>query len=144
MDTEFRATLLLANAAEVADGKLFILGGGWSVYGPTPTPSAVAIKIDVPWSQANRIHQWVLRLEGEDDAEVVQLPTPEGLQPVEIGGEFELGRPPGVKEGTPLDLPLAIGLGPMPLDAGRRYQWRLLINHQSRPEWVLSFTVRSV
>ena len=38
--------MLLCDAAQVADGKLYILGGGWSMTGPDPVPSAVALKID--------------------------------------------------------------------------------------------------
>ena len=34
--------MLLCDAAQVSDGKLFILGGGWSMTGPDPVPSAVA------------------------------------------------------------------------------------------------------
>ena len=37
--------MILADSAQVADGKLYILGGGWSITGPDPTPSAVAIKM---------------------------------------------------------------------------------------------------
>ena len=39
-------TMLLADSAQVADGKLYVLGGGWSLTGPDPTPSAVAIKLE--------------------------------------------------------------------------------------------------
>ena len=42
--------------------------------------------------------------------------------------EFEVGRPAGIKPGTPLELPLAITSGPLPLEPGKRYEWRLSIN----------------
>ena len=48
--------MLLCDAAQVSDGKLFILGGGWSMTGPDPVPSAVALKIDVDWHEAGRSH----------------------------------------------------------------------------------------
>jgi hypothetical protein len=35
-------TLVLADYAVVSDGKLTIVGGGWSITGPDPAPSAVA------------------------------------------------------------------------------------------------------
>jgi hypothetical protein len=41
--------MLLADAAQEAAGKLYILGGGWSVTGPQMPPMAIALKIDVPW-----------------------------------------------------------------------------------------------
>ena len=55
-----KLTMLLADAAEAVGGKLYILGGGWSITGPQPTPSAIAIKIDVPWDQTNKVHTFVM------------------------------------------------------------------------------------
>jgi hypothetical protein len=86
-----RVTMMLADAAQESGGKLFILGGGWSVTGPTIPPSAVALKIDVPWDQANRRHHWVLELVTEDGDPVVI----EG-EALRADGEFEVGRPPGI------------------------------------------------
>ena len=31
-----KVTILLADAAQAVEGKLFVLGGGWSVTGPEP------------------------------------------------------------------------------------------------------------
>ena len=45
--------MMLADSAQVSEGKLFILGGGWSVTGP-PAPSAIALHVEVPWDQTNR------------------------------------------------------------------------------------------
>ena len=39
-----KVTLMLADAAQVSEGKLHILGGGWSVTGP-PAPSAIALLV---------------------------------------------------------------------------------------------------
>jgi len=58
--------MLLCDAAQVADGKLYILGGGWSMTGPDPVPSAVALKIDVDWHEAEIPHHWELFLEDAD------------------------------------------------------------------------------
>ena len=49
---DVKVTMLLCDAAQVADGKLFVLGGGWSLTGPDPMPSAIALKIDVGWHEA--------------------------------------------------------------------------------------------
>src|SRR3546814_16783640 len=75
--------LSLADAAEAVNGKLYILGGGWSITGPDPTPSAIAIKIEVPWDQAKTRHQLKLEL-FNDDGQPIMVPTPIGEQP-EIG-----------------------------------------------------------
>src|SRR5713226_1107647 len=115
-----KVTMLLADAAQAVAGKLFILGGGWSITGPNPIPSAIALKIEVPWDQANRRHTVKLEL-FDADGRAVRVPTPEGEKILEVAGEFEVGRPPGLPPGTPLDAMLAINLGPLQIPGGTRY-----------------------
>ncbi|MER7762204.1 hypothetical protein [Streptomyces sp. NPDC097619] len=134
-------TMMLCDHAQVAEGKLFISGGGWSVTGPMPSPSAVALKIEVPWNQANTPIKFVLELV-DQDGKAVQQQGPLGLQPLRIEGQVEVGRPPGLAPGTPLDVPLAIGVGPLPLMPGKRYTWRLTLDGQTEEGWQLSFSVR--
>ena len=100
--------MLLADYAAVSDGKLTIVGGGWSQTGPEPASFGIGLLIQV----------------------------------VAFGGEFEVGRPPGLKPGTPLDFPVAVNSTPLPLEPGR-YEWRLTIDGASREDWTLPFTVRS-
>ena len=133
--------MLLCDAAQVAGGKLFVLGGGWSLTGPDPTPSAIAIKVDVGWQEATIAHHWELYLEDADGAPVM-LDTPEGMHPVEVRGEFQVERPDAVPEGTPIDVALAVNLGPLPLAPGSRFSWRLAIDGESQADWSLSFTTR--
>ena len=57
-----RATQLLCDHAVVAEGKLYISGAGWSVTGPDPAPSAIALKLDVPWDLTNLPIEIRLRL----------------------------------------------------------------------------------
>ena len=135
-----RATMLLADHAVVADGKLYINGGGWSVTGPG-APSAIAIKLDVPWDRANQQLRLRLRLIGQD-GEPVLVPGPQGPQPVEITGEAEIGRPVGLVHGADIDFPLAFQIGPLPLEAGQRYQWVLDIDGETRQDWHLTFSTR--
>lgn len=134
--------MLLADAAQAVGGKLFILGGGWSVIGPGPAPMAIAMKIDVPWDQTNQRHRWVLDLV-DQDARPIVVTTPEGERPVQISGDFEVGRPAGLAQGTPIDLPLAIGVGPIPLPPGSRCVWQLSIDGHADPAWALAFDVRA-
>jgi len=137
-----KVTLLLADSAQAVDGKLYVLGGGWSIIGPEPSPIAIAMKIEVPWDQANRSHLWQLELL-DADGNPVSAAGPDGEgQPIEISGEFEVGRPPGLKPGTPLDLPLAITMSPLPLPPGGRYVWRLSIDGASQEDWQLAFSTR--
>lgn len=123
--SSWKITMLLADSAQAVSGKLYILGGGWSVTGPAPTPSAIAIKFEVPWEAANRRHS--VRIELLDsDGQPVLVPGPDSLQPMLIETELEVGRPPGMAPGTPLDSPLAINIGPLPLRPGR-YEWRCTV-----------------
>jgi len=135
-----RVTMLLADAAQALGGKLYILGGGWTQMGPAPTPFAIAMKIEVPWDQANRRHQWTLRLLDEDGRPVC-LPTRAGEEKaLEMAGAFEVGRPPGSVPGSPLDFPLVIQFSPLPLPQGRRLEWVLDVDGHCESHWRLTFT----
>jgi hypothetical protein len=57
-----RVTMLLCDYAQAADGKLNIIGGGWSLTGPRPTPFGIAVLFQVPWDQANARHSFRLEL----------------------------------------------------------------------------------
>lgn len=132
--------MLLADYAVVSDGKLTIVGGGWSQTGPEPAAFGIGLLIQVPWDQANTMHAFSVELVDSDGAEVV-LEDDDDEQTVAFGGEFEVGRPPGLKPGTPLDFPVAVNSTPLPLEPGR-YEWRLTIDGTSREDWTLPFTVR--
>ena len=133
--------MLLADSAHVADGKLYILGGGWSVTGPDATPSAVAMKVMVDWHEFNIDHHWELFIE-DADGQPVCFDTPEGPQAIEVRGDFSATAPEGVPVGTPVDVPIAVNFGPIPLEAGSRYSWRMVIDGESLPGGHVSFTTR--
>ncbi|RMH75359.1 MAG: hypothetical protein D6683_11445 [Actinomyces sp.] len=129
--------LLLADAAEVADGKIFVLGGGLTVIGPRPQPLAVVIRIEVPWDRANIAHRWHLELVDEDGA-----PVTVGERPVGVRGRFEAGRPAGLRPGTPLSVPVAVNFPTLPVTGGRSYTWQLAIDGVTHDTWRQSFYVR--
>lgn len=134
-------TMLLADSAQVADGKLYILGGGWSVTGPDAVPSAVAIKVGVDWHEFNSQHHWELFLE-DADGQLVHFDTPDGSQSIEVRGDFSATAPEGVPAGTPVDVPIAVNFGPIPLEPGSRFTWRIVIDGASLPGGTVSFTTR--
>jgi hypothetical protein len=108
-----KVTLLLADSAQAVNGKLYVLGGGWSICGPDPTPMAIAIKIEVPWDRTNIKYPILVELV-DADGQPVSLPGEGGVEaPLRIEGEIEVGRPVGVKAGTPLDAVIAINIGPV-------------------------------
>lgn len=136
---------MLADAAQEVGGKLYILGGGWSIKAAVPSPMAIALKIGVPWTETNKRHDVRLLLLGED-GQPPGVVGPDG-QPasaeVVIGAQLEVGRPPGLPAGTELDAPLAINVGAIPLMPGRGYVWRLEINGESQEHWQLPFRVQA-
>ena len=105
-------------------------------------PSAIAVKLDVPWDRANQRLHLRLRLIGQD-GEPVTLPRPQGPQPIEITGDAEIGRPAGLVHGADIDFPLAFQIGPLPLQAGQRYQWVLDIDGETEQDWHLTFSTRT-
>ena len=134
-----RVTMLLADAAQEVNGKLYVLGGGWSVTGPDLPPMAVALKLDVPWSDANTAHDFELVLV-DADGRPVRAPQQQG--DVRTGGRFEVGRPAGLMAGSDIDFAFAVSIGPLPLDAGR-YIWQLWIDGATREDWQRPFQVRA-
>ena len=136
-----KITIMLADFAQAVNGKLYIMGGGWSLTGPLPSPSAIAIKVEVPWNDTNRKHSLKLELL-DGDYRPVSAPTPDGQAPVAISGEFEVGRPPGMMPGTPIDIPFAFNLPPFPLEPGRRYVWRVSVDGKAEDDWEVAFSTR--
>ncbi|MGQ0823559.1 MAG: DUF6941 family protein [Actinomycetota bacterium] len=127
-----KAIFLLADAAQVAEGKLNLLGAGWSITSGQ-VPSALAVKIDVPWNDANAPHTLALRLLDSDGNQILDLGTQ----------TFEVGRPAGLPPGTSIDHVMAVNLGPLPMLApGERYVWELAIDGHVDDDWRNAFYVR--
>ncbi|SRR6266566_7759692 len=137
-----RAKILLADSAEVREGLLFLLGGGWSISGPAPQPFAIAGLIEVEWDETNTRHNLELVIEDEDGAPLL-LPTPAGDVPFRIGpAPFEVGRPPGIARGSSFNLPVAIPIVAIPWTPGRRYIVRFLVDGAEMDR--LRFAIRDV
>lgn len=87
--------VIIADRAEVVNGKLYMLGGGYDrmlVGDPMPYPFLLsfAVGILVPWNACNTEHRLQFAIE-----------DPEGKTLDGFGGEvgFNVGRPPGMKPG---------------------------------------------
>lgn len=124
-DNGWSVTTLLCDYAQVADGKLFISGGGWSVVGPGPFTHGLAIKVLVPWGEANRVHVLRAVLQDEDGHPAV---LGDAGAEIRFESQFEVGRPPGLPPGTALDLPMALNIGPIALPAGHGFAWSITID----------------
>jgi hypothetical protein len=138
-----KVTMILADHAQVADGKLWISGGGWTSIVPG-APFGVALLVEVPWDRLNEKHEFRLELLDADGQPVIGAPEGSGEQPVLVEGEFIGGRPPELRPGTPMTIPAAINfpLG-APLLPEQRYVWKLSINGESHETWNLAFSTRS-
>jgi len=137
-----KITMLLSDSVQAVGGKLYILGGGWSLTGPQPGPSALAIKIDVPWDYANRKYKFLLELV-TSDGQPVTIPQPGGdAAALQIAGEFEAGRPSGLIAGSYLDVVMGLNFGPLALPPGARYMWRMSVNGETDEDWQVTFSTR--
>lgn len=100
IDNDIRPTVdfaLLADAVQVVQGKLYVLGGGWDtlfVGGfPARHPTlGIGLRIRVPWSWTDRQVVVGVDIQDQDGARV--LPTP----PLKQG--LRVARPTGVPEGS--------------------------------------------
>lgn len=120
-EPQLEATMLLCDAAQSIGGKLYVLGGGWSLLKGTgqPLSMALAVKLAVPWSLANERHQIEAELVTADGAAVEHQGDP-----VRAQGEIEVGRPAGLKQGTTLDAAFVLTFQGLALAPGG-YVWVL-------------------
>jgi hypothetical protein len=106
MDVEW---LILADAAQVVGAKLYLLGGGWDRLTvnkefPVNQRCALALSIIVPWNETNRKHSFEVEIISEDNV------TEETKSLVKAGGQFEVGRPPGIRQGQEQRFQIAIDM----------------------------------
>lgn len=116
--------MLLCDAAHAVGGKLYILGGGWSILAKVQPRAnmSLAVKLGVPWSRTNeRIHIEAVLITDQGE-EVTQADG----QPVRAEGDLELGRPPGLRHGTLLDATFVLNFEGLDLDVGG-YVWELRV-----------------
>ncbi len=96
--------LILADAAQISDGKLFLMGGGWDSLWvnsnfPVQKHFAVAAAFKVPWNETNRRHPVGVEIQDQDGAILFQM-----------GGELEVGRPAGIEPGQDQRAQIAVDL----------------------------------
>ena len=101
--------LILADAAQVVGAKLYLLGGGWDRLTvnkafPVDQRCALALSIIVPWNETNQKHSFEVEIISEDND------TEEPKSLVKVGGQFEVGRPPGIRQGQEQRFQLAIDM----------------------------------
>jgi hypothetical protein len=123
--------MFLADRAEAINGKLYVMGGAWDrlqvpeLPGPLPVSISVAVVITVPWSLTNKQFTFSLELVDVDNAPVQIGDEGEGLFSI----PFEVGRPPGLREGRPQKSVLSVMIGPgLEFESEGTYSFRGLID----------------
>lgn len=119
---------MLCDGAQEANGKLYVLGGGWdAIMGPTfpmgQPPMALAIRLAVPWNLANRPMQFRIEVRDEDERDI--LPRP-------LDGTINVGRPPNAEAGDDLAVLMAITLSGVTFPRPGGYTFTLLIDGRER------------
>lgn len=84
---------VLADHAEIVNGKLYLMGGGWDTYNATQLPAhvrmAIAIGVRIAWEETNQPVPVRVFVEDDDGQEIVRA---EGM--------LNVGRPPNLPPGS--------------------------------------------
>lgn len=96
--------IIMADSAEVVNGKLYLMGGGWNrlvVNQPFPFQQviSIAVSFSVGWDETNMRQPMEIRIEDM-----------EGKQVARVNGEIEAGRPRGITPGETQRVQLAFKL----------------------------------
>ncbi len=94
--------LILADSAKVVGNKLYLLGGGWDRLTvnkefPAQQHVGIALALKVPWNRTNEQHKFEIEIASEDADTIAK-----------VGGDFEVGRPPGIPPGQDQRIQVAV------------------------------------
>ncbi len=133
-------TLLLADYARVADGKLDLVGAGWCATGPAPATFGVGMLFHIGWNDANVKHQFKLDLLDADGEAVLDPKTDQPY--LHFEGGFEAGRPAGAKPGLVQNGAVALNAVGLKLPPGSTYQLRLVVDGDEDGAAIAAFVTR--
>jgi hypothetical protein len=127
MDTD----ALLADSVAVAEGKVYVQGGGWNLINVQAFPFVqdrigIALIVKVPYTATNQEHRFKLSLQDEDGEVVVLGDAPPGVETEDgkirgIEGAFNIGRPPLLPPGDEQIIPLALNLNGISFERPGRF-----------------------
>lgn len=117
----------LADAASVAEGKLYIHGAGWDNLGAVTFPVThpmltIPVLLRIPWNDTNQQHTLELDVTNADGASI--LATPPGPP----RGPITAGRPPQLPVGADVLAPLVFNLGGVRFEKPGTYAVVLRVN----------------
>ena len=123
-------TLVLCEAAQIAEGKLSILGGGWTrISANTPGQQALGVIAKVPREMVSRRIGIELRLLDFDCR-----PLALRGRPVAGRAQIELARPAGSTPGDPVPVPLAFQFNDLAFKPGG-YVWECRVDGDLKASW---------
>jgi Family of unknown function (DUF6941) len=113
--------MLAADAAQAVGGKLYVLGGGFDRINMPSVPFQfrfdLAMLIEVPWVSTNQPYEVVVELLDADGE----------FAGYRAEARMETGRPPGIRQGTSILVPIAVPVVAEFRDPGR-YVLRASVN----------------
>jgi hypothetical protein len=111
--------LITADAATVSEGKINILGGGWTRITPGPANFTLVVRVDIPWNMRNQQLPWSLKLVDQDGRPYI----PDGGEvPVELTGDLQMERHGISEPGSSFEAPMLFPFIGLPLRPGT-YDW---------------------
>jgi hypothetical protein len=127
-----RAVIILGDFAEtdIGTGKIHILGAGWSMTGPAPSPQAVIAFIQIPADRVGGAPIPVTLRLVDQAGQLVEAQGPAGMQRVEITGQVETQEPEGWDHSTELQVNFATNLTGLPLQPGQSYTWSIEVDEK--------------
>ena len=136
-ETAFQVRAMLCDTAVVAEGKLYIQGGGWNQLNSPSFPFqlprlGIAIVMDVDWNSTNKAHHLKVELVDED-GQPHTIPTL-GEDGQEVAGairaeaDFTIGRPPNVIPGDYQILSFAMNFDGIPFSKPGAYNLIIAID----------------
>lgn len=128
---------LLADAVQVVQGKLYVLGGGWDTLFVVDFPAryptlGLGLRVRVPWSWTDQVLLIGVDLQDEDGGRV--LPTPPVTQGVKIA------RPQGIPEGSDVGVARSFTFNNISFPSAGAYSFVVTLNDEVASR--LRFSVR--
>ncbi len=139
-DRTIDVKVVLADHAQIAGGKLFISGAGWTDM-TGAVPFALAMMFEVPREQTGKEHTFAVDLI-DADGKPAMMPTPQGMQPWHFEGTLQIDAEEGAPPAASFVSPFVIKQGPTPL-APASYEWRWQVDGETRENWRLPFRVHA-
>ncbi len=113
--------MFLCDSAQVYQGKLSVLGAGWSHIG-IGAPSAIGAILEVTTDLTDhKLHATLDCVDADGHPY-----CPDGTNPLKLEADMEVNIPAGVKSGISQRIPLAFNFPPIFQRPGR-FTWRLAV-----------------